>query len=216
MCEFISWIEFNKEVFFLDDNKLNTKEGRELLKSEYKEDIQGHGAIRYYYPELKDRGQNRECINFNDPHNFPSKVVEAIKKGLFTNFGVCPKILTESALRKYSKEEQLAEKEYKKKAELNLKRYFIKIQQVGVKYRSITHPAWEEYEKKISLRSQEPYDEYMKKEQLALEEHWKEEQLARKIYYEAESLAWNEYFRTKLSIFWDFARKKENRIEIWK
>ena len=35
MCHFISWIEFNGSVYFLDDNKLNTKEGRQLLKTEY-------------------------------------------------------------------------------------------------------------------------------------------------------------------------------------
>ena len=101
MCEFMSWIEYQGKIYFLDDNKLNTKEGRELLQylgDRKYEDIPGHGAILHYYPELKHKGKDKECTDFSTPDNFPSKIVEAIKKGLFVNFGACPQILTASAL----------------------------------------------------------------------------------------------------------------------
>jgi hypothetical protein len=97
----MSWIEYQGKIYFLDDNKLNTKEGRELLQylgDRKYEDIPGHGAILHYYPELKHKGKDKECTDFSTPDNFPSKIVEAIKKGLFVNFGACPQILTASAL----------------------------------------------------------------------------------------------------------------------
>ena len=114
MCQFVSWIELEGEVFFLDDTKLNTKEGRELLKPEYAADILGHGAIRHYYPELKHYGVDKECSNFSTPDNFPDEVVEAIKKGLFEGFDICPDILTPSASAEYDKIRKPAWAEYDK------------------------------------------------------------------------------------------------------
>ena len=46
MCSFISWIEYQDEVYFLDDDKLATKEGKALLKRIGTRDIKGQGAIR--------------------------------------------------------------------------------------------------------------------------------------------------------------------------
>ena len=59
MCHFISYIEYQDKVYFLDDIKLQTKEGQELLKLDYKDDLLGHGAIRHYYPELKNIKTNQ-------------------------------------------------------------------------------------------------------------------------------------------------------------
>jgi hypothetical protein len=114
MCEFISYIEYNGEIFFLDDNKLNTKEGRELLKPDFKDDILGHGAIRHYYTELGTRGVYHECEDFSHPENFPPQIVSAIKKGLFVNFGICPQILNNPSWAEYKKIQGIALAEYKK------------------------------------------------------------------------------------------------------
>jgi hypothetical protein len=32
MCEFVSWIEFEGEIFYLNNQKLKTKKGKELIK----------------------------------------------------------------------------------------------------------------------------------------------------------------------------------------
>ena len=52
MCEFISWIEYEKKNYFLTDKDLESKEGKSLIKflgSSFREDIKGHGAIRTYF-----------------------------------------------------------------------------------------------------------------------------------------------------------------------
>jgi len=91
MCNFVSWIEHEKHVYFLDDDKLNTKSGRALIKylgTKYREDIPGHGAIRHYYPELKNQGINKECEDFSTPKKFPKQIVSAIKKGKMSLIGL--------------------------------------------------------------------------------------------------------------------------------
>ena len=48
MCKFASWVEHDGKSYFLQDQDLNTKEGRALVKklgSQYRKDICGHGAI---------------------------------------------------------------------------------------------------------------------------------------------------------------------------
>ena len=142
MCHFISWIEYKDEVYFLDDTKLNTKEGKELLKAEYKDDLLGHGAIRHYYPELKGMGRDCECTDFSSPKNFPDEIVGAIKKGLFRGFSVCVDILTKSAWAEYQKIEQLAYAEYKKIEQLAWAEYK-KIEQLAyAEYQKIQRPAF--------------------------------------------------------------------------
>ena len=150
MCQFISWIELEGEVFFLDDNKLNTKEGRELLKPDFVADILGHGAIRHYYPELKHYGVDKECSNFSTPDNFPDEVVEAIKKGLFEGFDICPDILTPSAWAEYDKIEKSASAEYDKIEKL-----------AWAEYERIRKPAWAEYDK-IRKSASAEYDKIRK------------------------------------------------------
>jgi len=168
MCNFISWIEHKGNVYFLDDSKLNTRQGKELLRPEYISDLSGHGAIRHFYSELGDKGINRECENFTTPNNFPPVIVSAIKKGKFINFGICLNILTQPARAEYEKIEQPARAEYEK----------------------IKQPAWAEYEK----ITQSAWAEYEKIKQPA----------------------WAEYEKIKQPAFWRIARKKENRINVWK
>ena len=131
MCHFISWIEYKDEVYFLDDTKLNTKEGKELLKAEYKDDLLGHGAIRHYYPELKGMGKDCECTDFSSTKNFPDEIVEAIKKGLFRGFSVYIDILTKQAYAEYKKIERAARAEYEKIQQPAYAEYR-KIKQLGV------------------------------------------------------------------------------------
>jgi len=158
MCQFISWKEYKGKSYFLTDTDLNTKEGRELLKPEYKTDIKGHGAIEHYYPELKGKGYDKECTDFSTPANFPKEIVKAIKEGRFVNFGVCEQILNEKGKAEYLKTKKPAWAEY------------LKIEQPAyAKYEKIKQSAWAEYlniEQLVYtkyLKIQQPaYDEYLK------------------------------------------------------
>ena len=128
MCEFISWIELDEKVFFLENADLDTKEGRELIKylgDKVEEDLPGHGAIRHYYPELKEKGINKECTDFSSPKNFPKEIVSAIKQGKLSRIGVCPQVLNKIGNKAYKKVEAPALEAYEK----------------------VKAPAWEAYEK---------------------------------------------------------------------
>ena len=86
MCEFISWIEDCKEIYFLTCNDLNTKEGRKLVKElkdnkSFYDDISGHGAIRKYFNLKLNQGKNKECSDFSNPNNFPPQIIKQIKNG---------------------------------------------------------------------------------------------------------------------------------------
>ena len=120
MCEFVSWIEYKDDVFFLTNDCLRTKEGKALrcyLKDQFGEDIKGHGAIRRYYNIPAGKGSNKECTNFSTPDKFPAKIVEAITTGHMS--GICGvalpvDILSGPAWAEYEKIEGPALAEYEK------------------------------------------------------------------------------------------------------
>ena len=141
MCQFASWVEFKGKNYFLTNNDLDTKEGKKLLLPQYKDDIKGHGAIRQYYPELKNKGNNKECEDFSTPANFPKDLVKAIKQGKLSRIGICLDVLNAQGKREYLKIEQPAYAEYQK----------------------IEQTAWAEYEK----IQQTAYAEYYKIKQTA-------------------------------------------------
>jgi hypothetical protein len=113
MCEFISWIEKDKKVYFLTDKMVyHTLKGRELRKfCGNQEDYIGHGAIRHYFDDLKD-GENRECSNFSSPKNFPPLIVHAIKVGDFGRLGQPKGLLKAPAWKAYEEAKAPAWKAY--------------------------------------------------------------------------------------------------------
>ena len=121
MCEFVSWIEHDGELFYLDNDKLDTKDGRALVKylkdNNSLKDMCGHGAIRRYYPELKGRGSDREVVDFSSPDNFPPEIAKKIKQGkmsevIFENIPLG--LLNDLGVKEYQKIEQQALAEYQK------------------------------------------------------------------------------------------------------
>ncbi len=84
MCEFISWIEIDDKVLFLDDARMKEKERKMEVKYPDKSEWQGHGAIRWYYGIADNNGVKKECINFSSPANFPPVIAEAIKNNQMT------------------------------------------------------------------------------------------------------------------------------------
>lgn len=112
MCEFVSWIEYNNQVYFLTNNDLRGKRFTEYKKYNvnWKADIVGHGAIEYFYPELK--GKHKECTDFSTPDNFPEKIVKAIKEGKLNKLGVSVGLLNCLGRSEYKKVQQPAYAEY--------------------------------------------------------------------------------------------------------
>ena len=138
MCNFISAIKVKDEYFYLTKQDLKGKKFSEFKKEnkEWYQDIMGHGAIEFFYPKLKGKGEHWECEDFSSPNNFPSNIVEDIKKGNFKGFGICEEILTPKALDEYNKIRQPALAEYNK------------IRQSALdEYNKIEQLAWDEYNK---------------------------------------------------------------------
>jgi len=92
MCHFVSWIEFDGEVYWMKPSDLATKEGKALTKylgPAFDEDIIGHGAIDHFY-SLKGRGKHLECEDLSSPKNFPEGIALAIKAGNIIHRGKLP------------------------------------------------------------------------------------------------------------------------------
>ena len=125
MCEFVSWKEVDKDVFFLTNKDLKPRKLKEYKEynSNWREDLCGHGAIDWFYPEIKGNGKHKECTDFSTPDNFPPLVVEAIKNMEMTNIGFSLGLLNDKGKAEYLKIEQPARTEYEK----------------------IQQPAWAEY-----------------------------------------------------------------------
>ena len=116
MCEFLSWIEVGKDIFFLTSNDLHSSKGRKLKKhlgTQFENDIKGHGAIAWYY-DMPNKGTHRECVDFSSPDNFPPEIVAAIKAGKFRGIGIAKRLLTAPAFAEYNKVTAPAFAEYNK------------------------------------------------------------------------------------------------------
>jgi len=223
MCHFISWIDLNKKIYFLDDLKLNTKDGRKLLGVEYRDDILGHGAIRHYYPELKSKGKDYECDDFSSPDNFPIEIVEAVKKGLFRGFSVAPSILTKPARAEYEKIEKPARAEYQAIEKSARAEYQAIEKSAMAEYGKIKKSAWAEYQAiEKSARAEygkikkSAWAEYQAIEKSAWAEYQAIEKSALAEYGKIKKSAWAEYEETRQSSFWDIAVQKKNRAKNWK
>ena len=212
MCEFISWIEKNNEILFLDYHDIyETKRGKELREfCVNPDDLVGHGAIRHYYSIVG--GKERECTDFSSPKNFPPKIVAAIKAGKFAGLGVSEQLLNEPALAEYKKIEQSAWAEYKKIKQPAWAEYKKIEQSARAEYKKIKQPAWAEYEK----IKQSALAEYEKIKQSAWAEYEKIEQPAWAEYKKIEQPAWAEYKKIKQPAFWKLFSVKKNRNPLWK
>lgn len=103
MCEFVSWVELDGEVLYLNDKALRDKRGRELkryLGEKYYEDVPGHGAICWYYDIEHNQGMHRECTSV-DPADYPDVIVNDIKAGNMSMVGVNEDFLLKKAVSKY-------------------------------------------------------------------------------------------------------------------
>jgi len=223
MCEFVSWVEYNDEIYFLQNKDLGTKEGELLLRPEVIDDLCGHGAIRSYYPELKNKGANKECVNFSSPANFPAEIVEGIKTGVLSRIGICLEVLTIKGRAEYEKIKQPAMAEYRKIEQSAWAEYRKIKQSARAEYEKIEQSAWAEYEKieqpamaECRKIEQPAMAGYRKIEQPAWAEYEKIEQSAIAEYEKIEQSAMAEYRKIKQSAFSKLVSQKKYRIKAWK
>jgi hypothetical protein len=224
MSQFISWIEHEGKNYYLTGKDLETKEGRELVKYvKCNEDIKGHGAIRHYYSELKDKGIEKECEDFSTPENFPKDIVKEIKEGKFYNIGICVDILMASARAKYEKVKASARAEYWKveasswaeygKVEASARAEYDKVEaSARAEYWKVVAPAWAEY-KKVEASARAKYEKVVASERA---EYGKVVASERAEYDKVEASAWAEYHEKIHAAFWKIAIKKSNRKPIWR
>ncbi len=78
MCEFISWIEIEKEgkknVFYLDDKELFCERTSEILKGCKDNDLIGHHAIRDVFGVRSNAGQEHEVQDFWETERLPKEI----------------------------------------------------------------------------------------------------------------------------------------------
>jgi hypothetical protein len=136
MCEFVSFIEYKDDVWFLTNDCLRTKEGKALRKylgDQFTNDIRGHGAIRRYYGIPKDKGVNEEITRFDTPNTFPPKIVEAIKDGAFSMISPLPMgILRQPLYADYYAKRQLLDADRYAKRQLLDADYYAKLKPLDV------------------------------------------------------------------------------------
>jgi hypothetical protein len=195
LCEFISWVEYKEDIFFLTNDCLKTKEGKALrryLGDQFKEDIKGHGAVRRYFGIPENKGTNKEYTDFSSPKCFPTKIKAAILDGSFSQIAaILPfQLLTNQAWAEYEKIEGPAWAEYKK----------IRGQALA-EYEKIEGQAWAEYEK---IRGQ------------ALAEYEKIRGQAWAEYKKIRGQALAEYEKIRGQAFWKLLKNPRNRIEVWR
>lgn len=243
MCHFISWIRHADGIFFLTDDEMKTKKGKDLIEylgpDNYWEDVKGHGAITEYFNFRSFEGIHEELSLFNSPKYLPKIIFEAIKKGKFHLIGrpdTVDNFLVVGAIREYEwlREEIINEREYK-------------IKMSHAKLEDAKHEANSEYDKVVSIalgkyeafkaeyqlaeisgkvdpdllssmkhRLNDCYKEYI---QVMDEGHLKREDKINVVYDEYITLdnkLHNKATQTLCNLFWDIFAKPENRLPVWR
>jgi len=99
MCDFVSWIEYNDQLYYLTKDCLKDRRIKEI----YSVDISGHGAIAAFYDIQCGcfRKECKECTDFSSPKNFPAEIVATIKNGEFRGIGSNTGLLSAEGDGKY-------------------------------------------------------------------------------------------------------------------
>jgi len=198
MCEFVSWIEYEEHVYFLTDAELQTKAGEKLLLPNVINDLCGHGAIRAYWPELVNKGINREYTDFSSPKNFPPEITAAIKKGKMFHIGQPITLLDETARKAYNEATAQARKAYNEARAQAEKAYCEATAPAGKAYNEATAQAGKAYDE-ATAQARKAYDEARAQ--------------AEKAYDEARAQAEKAYCEARASLFLNFFKK--NKIKSW-
>ena len=212
MCEFVSWIKNDGNIFFLTNDDLKPrklKKYKEYNKN-WREDLCGHGAIRWFYPDIIG-GSDQECVSSEITY-YPKEIVQAIKDYKLTKIGYNLKLLNTTGLCEYLKIQQSAYDEYMVIEQLALAKYLNIEKSALAEYEKIRQPALAEYEK----IKESALAKYLNIEKSALAEYEKIRQPALDEYLKIKQPALDEYKNIKQSAFWDTFKIKNNRDEGWR
>jgi hypothetical protein len=152
MCEFVSWIEKSpkKILFMTDDLIFNTEKGKLLQKQCSKDDLQGHGAIRFYFGLESEEGKQKECSDFSDSASFPKAIVAAIKAGQMFRMAENPPLglLTPAAQADYEAKRDALYADYEAKRAPLYADYRAKHDALYADYRAKHAPLYADYRAK--------------------------------------------------------------------
>lgn len=125
MCDFVSWVELpNGKHRFLTREQLETQRGAELIEHvASREDLCGHGAIRWYYGIPDHMGANRECSWFRDKKFHPPEIVRAIETGLMEGIGRSIALLSSSAWGSFETTARMLSVKYESELQVAMSRY---------------------------------------------------------------------------------------------
>jgi hypothetical protein len=160
MCQFISYIKKEGEIYFLTTKDIESKKGKELRDyCKNDEDLKGHGAIRKFFDFTG--GKEFECEDFSTPDNFPPQIVSAIKKVKFSRwFGPVPKgILRAPLYADYQKKLAPLYADHEKKLAPLYADYQKKLAPLYADYQKKLAPLYADYQKKRAPL----YADYQKK-----------------------------------------------------
>ena len=76
MCEFISYVKKSNQLFYLTDDEIFSKEGREKLSGCQDNDFIGHGAIKKFF-DIKG-GEDHEVRDFWNTDKLPKELADKI------------------------------------------------------------------------------------------------------------------------------------------
>jgi len=225
MCEFISWIEKDKEVLFLTDKDIKALQRKQWNKD--KSEMCGHGAIMFLYGLGDNDGVQKEWSNFSTPDNFPKQIVLAIKQGKM-KYGVLSdfaprQMLTAPALAKYEEVQATALAKYEEVIAPALAKYkeviapawakYKEVQATALaKYEEVIAPAWAKYEE-VQATALAKYKEV---EATALAKYKEVEATAWAEYDKIQATAWAEYEKIKATAFGKLFANPKNRAKNWK
>jgi hypothetical protein len=77
MTDFISWVEFRGELFYLTDAEVFSPVIRVRLSGSKDNDFLGHGAICHFF-DLGNQGKDRQHTYFWDKYYLPDELKDAI------------------------------------------------------------------------------------------------------------------------------------------
>ena len=192
MCDFVSWIEKDKKVYFLThDLVYNTKKGRKLREwSGSSDDYCGHGAIRFYFGMEQDEGRDKEYTDFKMPDRFPDVIVNAIKNEEMRGLGQSSDLLTAKARAEYAKVCDQAMAEYDKVCDQARAECAKVYNQARAEYNKVCDQARAEYDKVYNP--------------------------ARAEYNKVCDQARAEYDKVRDNAFWDLFSVQGNRRPAWR
>lgn len=192
MCKAISWIEKNGEILFLDDDDILSKRGKKLIDYNGNIDIQGHGAVRWFW-DVKE-GVNKECSDFSNPDNFPEKIVNKIIAGKMTlicnDYHALRLMLTNTSWAQYKEDVKTARAQHDEAVNTSL-----------AQYDEVVKTAWAQYDEAVKT-SWIKYDEA---EKTALAQYCKA--------VKPSNAKYNEVAKTA---FWNLFSEPKNRNKKWR